>query len=80
MSGAAYDLEVSEPEVHVKNFLTGIRKVNCATEADTEISKEVIECLEELPAEKVDSINELIEKANPMGKCTRVSGCTPENI
>ena len=68
MSGAALNSKVVvEPKEYVTKFLTGIRKVNCATEQDTTISRKVIECLEQLDADKVDQILYLIDK-DPSGK------------
>lgn len=64
MSGAAMDTTISKEEF-VELYLTGIRKVGCATKEDTSISQGVIECLQGLPAEKVETIYNLIDKKNP---------------
>jgi hypothetical protein len=68
MSGASMtDKVVNLPEQLVEKFLTGIRKVGCASANDTKISEQVIECLESLDADTVDKVLYLIDRS-PFGK------------
>ncbi|XP_017489614.1 PREDICTED: cholinesterase 1-like, partial [Rhagoletis zephyria] len=54
---------ITEPAVHVRRLLTGIRSVTgCATQADTSITASVVECLRRLPAKKVDELFYQIEQ------------------
>lgn len=68
MSGAALTNNVvTYAEEYVQRFLTGIRKVGCASEEDQTISAKVIECLQELPPEKAEPIVFLVE--SKQGTC-----------
>lgn len=44
-------------EQMVNKLLVGIRKVGCATESDTKISEQVVECLEKLDSETLGQIH-----------------------
>lgn len=67
MSGAVLDDFYTDGETFEQLYLTGIRKVNCASEEDTKITKKIVECLQALPAEDVDSIYNLVDKKSPIG-------------
>jgi len=57
MSGSTVtDKVVTNRDKFEAQLLTGIRKVNCASEEDSKISEKILDCLERLNAEQVDSI------------------------
>lgn len=67
MSGASMtDKVVNRPDQLVKKFLSGIRKIGCASEADQTISHKVVQCLESLDANLVDQVLYLIDR-DPLG-------------
>ena len=60
MSGAAFnDRIVTDPKTSVEKWLFGIRKVGCATEHDTSITSEIIQCLKSMDAAHIDAIGYL---------------------
>lgn len=69
MSGAVLDDFYTDGQQFEQLYLTGIRKVNCATDKDTTITKEVVRCLQALPAEDVDKIYNLVDRKSPLGMC-----------
>ncbi|KAH9410291.1 hypothetical protein TYRP_010049 [Tyrophagus putrescentiae] len=66
MSGAVLDDFYTDGQQFEQLYLTGIRKVNCATDKDTTITKEVVRCLQALPAEDVDKIYNLVDRKSPL--------------
>lgn len=61
MSAAITYGALETAETMVTKLLKGIRAVGCATESDSTISQKVIDCLQQLDSEKVDSIYYHIE-------------------
>lgn len=60
MSGAVDNRVAAKPEEMVKMFLVGIRKVGCATEHETSISEEVMNCINKLDTAQIDQIVHLM--------------------
>ena len=62
MSGSSLFRVFSEPQELVQNLLIGIRKFGCATDDDKTISKKIVDCLQELDADKLDKIVHVFRK------------------